>query len=51
VPRREASRRAFLGERRGRALRLTFPAPVSGPIRLGHSSSFGLGLFAPAPDA
>lgn len=51
VPRREASRRAFLGDRRGRALRLTFPAPVSGPIRLGHSSSFGLGLFSPVPDA
>jgi CRISPR-associated protein Csb2 len=51
VPRREAGKRAFLGDRRGRALRLTFPAPVSGPIRLGHSSSFGLGLFTPALDA
>lgn len=50
VPRREANRRAFLGDRRGQALRLTFPAPVSGPIRLGHSSSFGLGLFRPRSD-
>lgn len=51
VPRREANRRAFLGDRRGQALRLTFPAPVSGPIRLGHSSSFGLGLFRPRAEA
>ncbi|MGE5465538.1 MAG: type I-U CRISPR-associated protein Csb2 [Methanocella sp.] len=50
VPRRDASRRAFLGDRRGQTLRLTFPAPVNGPIRLGHSSSFGLGLFAPVAD-
>lgn len=47
VPRREADRRAFIGERRGQAVRLCFPAPVRGPIRLGHSSSFGLGLFRP----
>ncbi|MDR1817729.1 MAG: type I-U CRISPR-associated protein Cas5/Cas6 [Puniceicoccales bacterium] len=32
----------------GYALRLTFPEPVSGPLSLGHSSHFGLGLFAPA---
>ncbi len=28
-------------------VRLLFAAPVAGPIRLGHSSSFGLGLFRP----
>jgi CRISPR-associated protein Csb2 len=32
----------------GYALRLTFAEPVSGPLCLGHSSHFGLGLFAPA---
>jgi CRISPR-associated protein Csb2 len=47
VPRREARKRAFIGDRRGQAVRLTFPSPVAGPIRLGHSSSFGLGLFQP----
>jgi CRISPR-associated protein Csb2 len=30
------------------AFRLTFPSPVSGPIALGHSCHFGLGLFLPA---
>lgn len=47
VPRREASKRAFIGDRRGQMLRLRFATPVAGPIRLGHSSSFGLGLFRP----
>lgn len=47
VPRREAAERTFIGDRRGYWLRLYFPEPVSGPIRVGHSSSFGLGLFAP----
>ncbi|HET9049868.1 MAG TPA: type I-U CRISPR-associated protein Csb2 [Chiayiivirga sp.] len=47
VPRREANKRAFIGDRRGQMLRLRFTAPVVGPIRLGHSSSFGLGLFKP----
>jgi CRISPR-associated protein Csb2 len=47
VPRREADKRAFIGDRRGQTVRLRFPSPVSGPIRLGHSSSFGLGLFRP----
>ncbi|RPI44670.1 MAG: type I-U CRISPR-associated protein Cas5/Cas6 [Betaproteobacteria bacterium] len=47
VPRREANRRAFIGYRRGQAIRLRFQVPVTGPIRFGHSSSFGLGLFAP----
>ena len=45
VPRRESNKRAFIGHRRGQMIRLRFAAPVTGPIRLGHSSSFGLGLF------
>lgn len=48
VPRREADKRAFIGDRRGQMLRLRFTMLVVGPIRLGHSSSFGLGLFQPA---
>ena len=47
VPRRDASKRAFIGDGRGYRLRLTFPKPVQGPVRLGHSSSFGLRLFRP----
>jgi len=50
VPRREANRRAFIGDRRGQMVRLHFTTPVVGPIRLGHSSSFGLGLFRPVED-
>jgi len=50
VPRREASRRAFIGDRMGQRVRLTFSEPISGPLRLGHSSSFGLGLFRPTMD-
>jgi CRISPR-associated protein Csb2 len=50
VPRRQANQRAFLGDRRGQAIRIAFPEPVTGPVRLGHSSSFGLGLFRPAPE-
>lgn len=50
VPRREASKREFIGDRRGQKVRLHFATPVAGPIRLGHSSSFGLGLFRPAGD-
>ena len=34
-------------ERRGYHALLTFDAPVRGPISLGHSSHFGLGLFVP----
>jgi len=45
VPRREANKRAFVGDRRGQMVRLRFAGAVAGPIRLGHSSSFGLGLF------
>lgn len=47
VPRGQRVRRTFLGDRRGYLLRLSFPQPIAGPLRLGHSSSFGLGLFKP----
>lgn len=47
VPRRQANQRDFIGDRRGQRIRLRFAAPTAGPIRLGHSSSFGLGLFRP----
>jgi CRISPR-associated protein Csb2 len=47
IPRRTAAARKFIGDRRGYWLRLTFPEPIAGPIRLGHSCSFGLGLFRP----
>jgi CRISPR-associated protein Csb2 len=47
LPRRKAGNPARRGDRRGYRLRLVFQAPVRGPIRLGHSSSFGLGLFHP----
>jgi CRISPR-associated protein Csb2 len=50
VPRREANKRAFVGDRRGQMVRLRFTTPVVGPIRLGHSSSFGLGLFRPVEE-
>ncbi|MCC6342068.1 MAG: type I-U CRISPR-associated protein Cas5/Cas6 [Bryobacterales bacterium] len=49
LPRRERDKTAFIGDRLGHRLRLRFPTPVGGPIRLGHSSSFGLGLFRPIP--
>ena len=47
VPRSERSKQAFIGDRRGYWLRLRFATPICGPVRLGHSSSFGLGLFRP----
>jgi CRISPR-associated protein Csb2 len=47
VPRRETDKRPFIGDRRGYMLRLAFETPIAGPLSLGHSSSFGLGLFAP----
>lgn len=50
VPRRDANRRAFIGDRRGQMIRLRFSVSVAGPIRLGHSSSFGLGLFRPVEE-
>jgi CRISPR-associated protein Csb2 len=37
--------------KRGYRFRLTFPKPVSGPIALGHSCHFGLGLFIPVNTA
>ncbi len=37
------------GRRPNGAFRLTFAAPVHGPLCLGHSCHFGLGLFLPAP--
>jgi len=33
--------------KRGHHFRLTFTEPISGPIALGHSCHFGLGLFVP----
>ena len=50
VPRREANKRVFIGDRRGQMVRLRFSTPVVGPVRLGHSSSFGLGLFRPVEE-
>ncbi|WP_424666819.1 type I-G CRISPR-associated protein Csb2 [Candidatus Binatus sp.] len=47
VPRGEAVERTSVGDRRGYRIRLVFREPVKGPIRLGHSASFGLGLFRP----
>jgi len=46
--RRFRQKRSDDGGRRPAAFfRLTFPEPVPGPIALGHSSHFGLGLFVP----
>jgi CRISPR-associated protein Csb2 len=50
VPRREANKRAFIGDRRGQMIRLRFAEPIAGPLYLGHSSSFGLGLFRPVDE-
>jgi CRISPR-associated protein Csb2 len=36
------------GRRLAGAFRIEFPRPVAGPIALGHSAHFGLGLFVPA---
>jgi hypothetical protein len=47
VPHRNRAKRTSQGDRRGYWLRLRFAEPISGPLRLGHSSSFGLGLFRP----
>ena len=33
--------------RRGYDVALTFSEPVTGPLAVGHSSHFGLGLFGP----
>jgi CRISPR-associated protein Csb2 len=47
VPRLETGQRPFIGDRRGYWLQIIFSRPIVGPVRLGHSSSFGLGLFSP----
>ncbi len=47
VPRRQADQRPILGDRPGYRLQIVFSRPIVGPLRLGHSSSFGLGLFSP----
>lgn len=49
IPLRKATAQGFGGDRRGHWVRLTFPGPIAGPLRLGHSSSFGLGMFVPRP--
>jgi CRISPR-associated protein Csb2 len=36
--------------KRGFRFHITFPEPISGPLALGHSSHFGLGLFVPVPE-
>jgi CRISPR-associated protein Csb2 len=36
------------GQRLAGAFRIEFPEPVCGPIVLGHSAHFGMGLFLPA---
>jgi CRISPR-associated protein Csb2 len=36
------------GRRPGGAFRIVFQAPVRGPLCLGHSAHFGMGLFLPA---
>ncbi len=36
------------GRRAAGAFRIVFPEPVTGPICLGHSSHFGMGLFVPS---
>ena len=37
-------------DKRGYRIRIVFPEPVQGPLFFGHSSHFGLGLFAPFHD-
>ncbi len=43
--------RPFIGDRAGFAAGIVFDEPVEGPIMLGHSAHFGLGLFAPKEPA
>ena len=47
IPASKRDQRAFVGNRPGYRVRIELSEPVSGPILLGHSSHFGLGLFAP----
>lgn len=51
IPARKRDQRAFVGNRPGYRVRIELSEPVSGPILLGHSSHFGLGLFTPVTDA
>jgi CRISPR-associated protein Csb2 len=39
------------GRRLCGSFRLTFPKSITGPIALGHSCHFGLGLFVPMMDS
>ena len=48
IPRNKRSKRPFLGDKMGFVLRLIFPEPIPGPLMLGHSATFGMGLFRPA---
>lgn len=50
LPRRDRRHPSETPKRRGFALRLKFARPVAGPIALGHSSHYGLGLFRPVKD-
>jgi CRISPR-associated protein Csb2 len=50
LPRQKTNKRAFIGDRRAQMVRLQFAVPVAGPIRLGQSSTLGLGLFRPASE-
>ncbi len=47
VPRTQRSPGSYIGDRYGYQVVLRFDAAIRGPLRLGHSSSFGLGLFRP----
>jgi CRISPR-associated protein Csb2 len=38
------------GRRAAGVFRIIFPEPVSGPMCLGHSSHFGMGMFRPASE-
>ncbi|MCL6105806.1 MAG: type I-U CRISPR-associated protein Csb2 [Actinobacteria bacterium] len=46
-PRNGTTKQTGAGDKRAYEVRLTFSEPIKGPLRLGHSSSFGLGLFKP----
>ncbi|HET7932430.1 MAG TPA: type I-U CRISPR-associated protein Csb2, partial [Rhodanobacteraceae bacterium] len=47
IPRSQRPAHSSIGDRRGYHITLRFDKPIHGPLRLGHSSSFGLGLFVP----
>lgn len=47
---RDESTKSTNTERRGYHVSLAFDAPVRGPIALGHSSHFGIGLFVGVDD-